>query len=83
MSFYRLLWSGFGKLVLVMEHDPWLQEWILFMSSVNHGFGGGLVRSFQGNERMWKRESYMKSVEEKEGNFLASGENLSSYFSAS
>jgi hypothetical protein len=43
------------------------------MSSVNHGFGGGLVQNFQRNERMWKRENCMKSVEKKEGRFLQVG----------
>jgi hypothetical protein len=40
------------------------------MSSVNHdGSSGGLVQSFQGNEGMWRRKSYMKMAEEKEGRF--------------
>jgi hypothetical protein len=29
---------------------------------------------------MWRRESYMKLVEEKEGKFLVNGEKLSSCF---
>lgn len=54
-------------------------QWVLFMSSVNHGFGRGLVWRFQGSEGMWRRESYMKLAKEKKGGFLASGEKLSSY----
>jgi hypothetical protein len=48
-------------------------QWILFMSCVNHDFGGGLVRSFQGSEGMWKRKSYMKWAKEEEGRFLQVG----------
>jgi hypothetical protein len=55
-------------------------QWILFMNSVNHSSSGGLVRGFQGNERMWKKESYMKLAEKKEARLLASGEKLSSCF---
>jgi hypothetical protein len=40
------------------------------MSNVNGGFGRGLVQSFQGSEGMWRRESYMKLAEEKEGIFF-------------
>jgi hypothetical protein len=61
------LWSGFGELVLVME-------WILFMSNVNHGSGGGLVQSFMGSEGMWRGKNYIKLVEVKEGNFGERGE---------
>jgi hypothetical protein len=41
-------------------------QWIFFMSSVNHDFGGGLVQSFKGSEGIWKGESYMKLAEMKE-----------------
>lgn len=50
------------------------------MGNVNHSYGGGLVRSFQGSVGMWKKESYMKLVEEKERKFLESKEKLSSCF---
>jgi len=34
---------------------------------VNHGFGGRLVRNFQGSKGRWRGEKYIKLVEEKEG----------------
>ncbi len=34
------------------------------MNNVNHSSRRGLVRSFQGSERMWRRESYTKLAEE-------------------
>ncbi len=34
------------------------------------------MQSFQGSEGMWRRESYMKLAEEKEGIFLVSEEKL-------
>lgn len=46
------------------------------MNSVNHNSKKRLVRSFQRGERMWKRESYIKMAEEKEGKFLVSGKKL-------
>jgi hypothetical protein len=36
---------------------------------VNHDFGGGLVRSFQGNEGLWRRKRNMKLVEVKDVDF--------------
>jgi hypothetical protein len=39
------------------------------MSCVNHYYGAGLVRSFQGSEGMWRIKIYMKLVEVKEANF--------------
>jgi hypothetical protein len=38
LLFCRLLWSGLGELVSMMEHDLGCS-----MSIVNHDFGGGLV----------------------------------------
>jgi hypothetical protein len=41
------------------------------MNYVNHDFARGLVRRFQGNERMKRREIYMMLVKVKRANFLA------------
>jgi len=57
-------------------------QWILFMNNVNHNSRRRLVRSFQGGEGMWKRESYIKMVEEKEGRFLVSGKKLVPIFAS-
>jgi hypothetical protein len=35
-------------------------QWILFMNSVNCGSKRGLVRSFKGSERRWRKISYMR-----------------------
>jgi len=54
-------------------------QWIFFMRFLNHSSSGGLMQSFQGSEKMWRRRCYMKQVEVKNwGRFLTSGEKLSS-----
>jgi hypothetical protein len=57
-------------------------QWIFFMNSVNHSSRRRLVWSFQGGKGIWKRESYIKMAEEKEGRFLASGKKLVRVFSS-
>jgi hypothetical protein len=44
-------------------------QWGFFMSCVNHGSAGGLVRRFQGNKGTGGKEIYMMLVEVKEGTF--------------
>jgi hypothetical protein len=39
------------------------------MSCVNHGFAKGLVKRFQGSERMRRRGIYMMLAKEKEADF--------------
>ncbi len=46
-------------------------QWRLYMNYVNHDFARGLVRRFQGNERMKRREIYMMLAKVKRANFLA------------
>ncbi len=50
------------------------------MSCVNHGSVGGLVRSFQRSEGMWREEGYMKQVERKKRRTFGEGKKLSFYF---
>jgi hypothetical protein len=68
--FCRLLWNGFGELVSVMERNPSCSR-IFFMSSVKHSSRRGLVQRFQGSERRWRGERYMKLAEDKESRLLA------------
>ncbi len=59
LLFRRLLWN-----VLVCWFQWWSMilavQWILFMNSVNCGSKRGLVRSFKGSERRWRKISYMR-----------------------
>jgi hypothetical protein len=50
---------------------------MLFMICVNHGSKGGLVRSFQGSEGMWREESYMKHAKVNKGRTFVKGKKLS------
>jgi hypothetical protein len=54
-----------------------IAQWILLMSCGNHGSIGGLVRSFQGSEGMWRKEGYMKQAERKKGRTFGKGKKLS------
>jgi len=72
LLFSRLLWNGLGELVSMMERDPNCSM-DTFDESVDHGSCGGLLQSFLGSEGMWRRESYMKLAEMKEGKFWRVG----------
>ncbi len=66
----KLLWNGFGELVLVMEHDPSYLRDILY-EQCEAQFWVGISAEVLGERRKVERRKNMKLVKQKDNRFLA------------